>query len=270
MKIAFVGGGNMARSLIGGLIETGHAASSIWVSDPLDDTLQKLAADYQLNTSSSNHAVVSAADVVLLSVKPQQLEEVVRALGAELAGKLCISIAAGPRCDDIQRWAGTELSLVRCMPNTPALVQQGATALYAGPTVSTAERDIAESVLAAVGITAWLDSESQMDAITALSGSGPAYFFLLVEEMIRAGIELGLPEEVARRFAAQTANGAAQMVAGSDVAPAILRQNVTSPGGTTAAALESFAQDDFGAVVNRALQAANDRSRQLGDLLGGQ
>ncbi len=270
MNIAFIGGGNMARSLIGGL--TAGAQARIAVADPLSDITDKLVSDFGVVAAASNEDAVAQSDVIVLAVKPQQMCAVLEPLKGHFNEKLLISVAAGVRCDDMARWArgdnDNDVAMVRCMPNTPALLQCGATGLYANDRVNAEQRKTAEQVLAAAGAVAWVDSEEQLDAITALSGSGPAYFFLLLEAMEQAAVNLGLSKDIATQFAIQTAVGASRMASEGDVPPAQLRRNVTSPAGTTEAALNSFEGDDFVAIVERAMRAANDRATELGKELG--
>jgi pyrroline-5-carboxylate reductase len=268
--LSFIGGGNMARSLIGGLIADGWPAERIRVTDTNPDTLSRLAERFGVSTGSDNVAAAAAAGVVLLAVKPQVMHAVASQIHAAVQAHrpLVISIAAGIRSADLDRWLGGNTSIVRCMPNTPALVQSGATALFANAQVGAAQRDLAESILRAVGLTLWLDDEQLMDAVTALSGSGPAYCFLIMEALQAAGMQLGLPEQTARLLALQTAFGAAKMALESDEDAATLRQRVTSPGGTTERALQVFEQGDLRGLIARALTAARDRSRELADQLG--
>ncbi len=279
MKIAFIGCGNMAQSLIGGLIANGTSGSDILVADPQTDSTTAAAEKWNVTVASSNRDAVTAATAVVLAVKPQQMKSVLSDITDALDNQLLISIAAGVLTSDMLNWAnGAEknIAIVRCMPNTPALIQQGATGLYADDTVTASQRKIAEDILQAAGQTAWVKEESQLDAITALSGSGPAYFFLMIEAMTDAAKELGLQHDLAVSFATQTALGAAQMVAQSahqsdgngNIDAARLRKNVTSPAGTTEAALNSFDKDQFRAVVLRAMQAANHRAFELGRELG--
>ncbi len=269
IHIGFIGGGNMARSLIGGLLADGYAPERLHVADPNADATAALASQFGIQISQDNQSLLNDCEVVLLAVKPQTLKQVCTALdtGAH-AGTLFISIAAGIRSGDIDRWLGGGRALVRTMPNTPALVQSGATALYATPRVSPAQRDRAESILRAVGLTLWLDDEAQMDAVTALSGSGPAYFFLVMEAMERAGHELGLSSEAARLLTLQTALGAAKMALESDDSAAELRRRVTSPGGTTERAVQCLQAGGLETLFTDALRAARDRAVALADELG--
>jgi pyrroline-5-carboxylate reductase len=268
--LAFIGGGNMARSLIGGLVNNGFAAQSIHVADTSTESLEQLSARYPVQTFTDNAAAIANADVVILAVKPQQLQQVCRELAPHWQQqKLLISIAAGIRLDDITRWIGhSEAAVVRAMPNTPSLVRAGATALCANAHVSHAQHELAESILRAVGLALWVKHEQQMDAVTALSGSGPAYFFLVMEAMQTAGMDLGLPEETARLLALETAFGAAKMALESDESACVLRQRVTSPGGTTERALDVFENEDLRGSFNKALSAAAARAAELADQLG--
>lgn len=268
--ISFIGGGNMCSSLVGGLIADGYAPERIRVSDPGEETLASLRARFGVHTTHDNREAAAGAGVVVLAVKPQVLPKV----AAELApvvrehGTLVVSIAAGIRTTDLQRWLGAGVALVRTMPNTPALVKSGATALFATAAVTAAQRDQAESVLRAVGLTLWLENEEQMDAVTALSGSGPAYFFLVMEAMQSAAQAIGLPERTARLLTLQTAFGAAKMALESDEEPSLLRQRVTSPGGTTERALNVLEEGNLRGLFRDALTAARDRSRELAAILG--
>ena len=273
-KTGFIGSGNMAYSLIGGLTSTGVAGQNIWVSDPDSDKLAQMAEHFSVNTCSSNSELAQTAEVVILAVKPQQLAQVC----AEISTTVCqtkpliISIAAGVLSSDIERWlnpAGdTPLAVVRCMPNTPALVQSGATALFANAQVDDDQKTLAESILRAAGLTLWLDSESDMDAVTALSGSGPAYFFLVIEAMEKAGVQLGLDENTAHLLAVQTAFGASKMALESDDSAETLRRKVTSPGGTTEKAIGILQDGQLEALFARALEGARDRSAELAKILG--
>lgn len=269
--IAFIGGGNMARSLISGLIADGYDADRIWVTDPAEAKLAELHGRFSVRTTASNIEAAGAADVVALAVKPQTLKGVAETLATtvQAAKPLIISIAAGVRERDIQRWLGGGLAIVRTMPNTPALVQGGATALYANPAVSEEQRDLAESILRAVGLTVWVNDEALMDTVTALSGSGPAYFFLVMEALEKAAVQLGLPRDTARLLTLQTAFGAAKMALESAEDAATLRARVTSPGGTTEQALAVLERNRIREILEEALRAAHARSRELATLLGG-
>lgn len=268
--IAFIGGGNMARSLIGGLIADGVSPQRVRVSDVNAPQLEQLRAQFGVHTFTDNALAAQGAQVVLLAVKPQVARVVCLELGAALGAQrpLIISIVAGLREADLQRWLGFDAAIVRTMPNTPALVQSGATALHANRHVNAKQRALAESILRAVGLTLWVDAEEHMDAVTALSGSGPAYFFLVMELMERAGMTLGLPQETARLLTLQTAFGAAKMALESSEDAGTLRRRVTSPGGTTEQALKVFGERGLDQIFNDALAAAQRRSNELAEQLG--
>lgn len=270
MTIGFIGGGNMARSLIGGLLADGMEPQRISVADPNRECLQALREHFSVETSESGDAIARVADVLVLAVKPQVLKQVAQALATTIQTRrpLVISIAAGVREANLRQWLGGNPAIVRAMPNTPALVQTGATALFANPHVSEYQRELAESILRAVGIALWLDDEEQMDAVTALSGSGPAYFFLVMEVLEAMGAELGLPPKTARLLTLQTALGAAKMALESEEDVAELRQRVTSPGGTTEQALKVLEQGGVRRLFQSALQAAHSRSIEIARLLG--
>lgn len=265
-KITFIGGGNMARSLIGGMVANGLSASDITVAEPVAALRAQLAADFGIQVTDNNTEAVAYADCLLVAVKPQVLKEILTPLAEHLrrTRPLIISIAAGITEPLLNAWSGGEQAIVRCMPNTPALVQEGATALFANSHVSAEQKNLAEHILSAVGLTLWVAQESQLDAVTAVSGSGPAYFFAFMEAMQAAGEKLGLSAEQAKQLTIQTALGAARMAAESGDAPSLLREKVTSKGGTTFAALQSFAANDLNGVVDTALRAAHARSVELG------
>ena len=255
----------MASSLINGLIASGHAPEQIWVSDINPDTLDALKKQLNVNTSANNDDVINAADVVVLAVKPQTLGAVAQSAAALIQQKqsLVVSIAAGINQNSLSRWLGADTAIVRCMPNTPALVLTGATALHANDKVTAEQCDLAENILRAVGIALWVDDEAELDAVTAVSGSGPAYYFLLMEAMEKAALELGLSQETARLLVQQTALGAAKIALESAESPEQLRRRVTSPGGTTQQAIETFEQGGFTELVAKALHAARDRSIEM-------
>ncbi len=265
--IAFVGGGNMAASIIGGLIAAGTDPDRIRVSDPVADAHTRLRALGAVRCTTDSAVAVADADTIVLAVKPQIMEQALAPISSDISARrpLVISIAAGIPVAALQRWLGGATPIVRCMPNTPALIRQGAAALYASETVSDGQRGVAEAILQAAGIALWVEDEAQLDAVTALSGSGPAYYFYLMEVMTRVGIELGLSESQARELTLQTARGAAEMACTSDVDVAELRRRVTSPGGTTEAALAAMQRADFEGVLRGALTAARDRSLSLAD-----
>ena len=264
-KIGFIGGGNMASSLISGLIASGHAPEQIWVSDINSDTLAALKKQLHVHTSVNNDDIINAVDVVVLAVKPQSLSAVAQSAATLIQQKksLVVSIAAGINQNSLSRWLGADTAIVRCMPNTPALVLTSATALHANNKVTDEQRDLAENILRAVGIALWVDDEAELDAVTAVSGSGPAYYFLLMEAMEKAALELGLSEETARLLVQQTALGAAKIALESAESPEQLRRRVTSPGGTTQQAIETFERGGFTELVSKALHAARDRSIEM-------
>jgi pyrroline-5-carboxylate reductase len=270
MRIAFVGGGNMAGAMIGGLQSRGVPPASITVADPVATQLARLAERFGVRTTHDNAAAAAEADVVVLAVKPQEMRDVTTSLSRALARgdsrrRLFISIAAGTRVAKLAAWLGAVTPIVRAMPNRPALIGSGVSALYAGPGVTAAERETAEKLLASCGVTVWVETEKQLDAVTAVSGSGPAYFFLLIEALEAAAIEQGLPAGTARRLAVATADGAGRMAAAGPESPAELRAQVTSKGGTTAAALDVFESEGLRAMVSRAVAAATQRSAELAE-----
>ena len=297
ISIAFIGGGNMARSLIGGLIASGSDPTHLWVAEPDVGQRELLRGRFGVHTSADNREIAAQGQVMVLAVKPQVLRPVAKELAETISARqpLVISIAAGVREPDIRRWLGGAAAIVRAMPNTPALVGSGATALFANDQVSASQRQTAESILRAVGLVVWVAAEGLLDAVTALSGSGPAYFFLLMETLEKIGVRLGLDAEVARLLTIQTAFGAAKMALESPDNAAALRARVTSPGGTTERAISVFQDeqldvliakslnaslailetptllaDELDDLVAKALEAARHRSVELGDLLGGQ
>jgi len=269
-KIGFIGGGNMATSLIGGLIADGVPANTLWVSDPDTDKLQQLAKRFAVNTCSDNNELVAQINTLVLAVKPQVLKSIVCALKetAKKTNPLIISIAAGIRESALSNWLDYSAPIVRTMPNTPALVQSGATVLVANNQVSRTQRDQAESLMRAVGIAIWIEDETMMDAVTALSGSGPAYLFLVMELMEKAGHKLGLPQDIARLLTIQTAFGAAKMALESTEELHTLRKYVTSPGGTTEQAIQVFQQGNMQQLFEDALGAAQKKSVELAQQLG--
>ncbi|NNG74738.1 pyrroline-5-carboxylate reductase [Acinetobacter sp. ANC 4277] len=260
-NICFIGGGNMAQALIGGLISRGLPATRITVSDPVEK-VRLLLEEKDVHVTDDNIAAIRDADIVLFAVKPQVLASVLKPLKGLFDGKLVMSIVAGAEIATIANLLDTD-RIVRVMPNTPALVQTGAHGLYATDAVDAKDRELASQVLAATGLTLWVNSEAQIDAVTAVSGSGPAYFFYMMESMIRAGKNLGLDEKVATALTLQTALGAAQMAITSANTPAELRKNVTSPNGTTQAALEVFDRAQISQNIQAALAAAQKRSQEL-------
>lgn len=263
--IAFIGGGNMARSLIAGLRGRGHPGARIRVADPDAGARQALARDFGVEAGDDASAVLAGAALVLLAVKPQVMAGVCTLIAPALRepAPLFVSIAAGIRSDQVDAWLGGGRAVVRAMPNTPALLGEGATGLYANGRCTAAQRILAEAVMASVGVTAWIADEALMDVVTAVSGSGPAYFFRLIEALESAAIGQGLPAGVARALVVQTALGAGRMAASGDEDPATLRRRVTSPGGTTAAAMAELDGQDFDALVDAAVAAAVRRGIEL-------
>ncbi len=269
-KIGFIGGGNMTASLIGGLIADGTTPSQIRVAEPDAERGEALQQQCGIQLVTDNAALVAESDVVVLAVKPQVLREVCEQIAAAVQQRrpLILSVAAGIRIGDIDRWLGEGNAIVRTMPNTPALVQSGATGLYANALVSEAQHEIAERIMRAVGLTQWLENETMMDAVTALSGSGPAYFFLVIEALQQAGCKLGLSEESSRLLALQTAFGAAKMALESNDPAEELRRRVTSPGGTTERAIGILEEGDLRGLFEKALTGARDRAQELAEELG--
>ncbi len=267
--LAFIGAGNMARAIMGGLLANGYPAAQIWASEPDLSKLTDLA-EQGLQITSDNNVAVAAADAVILAVKPQVMKQVVTPMADAVQAKqpLIISVAAGISAESLVSWLGGDVALVRCMPNTPALVQQGASGLFANAQVSAQQRSQAEQVMQATGIALWVNSEAELDAVTAVSGSGPAYYFLVMEAMIDAGMKLGLSEDVATQLTLQTAQGAATMAAASEFSAAELRRRVTSPNGTTERAINSYEDAGLRQIFMDGMQACSDRSEELGRELG--
>ena len=267
--LCFIGGGNMARSLIGGLLARGLAPRNIAVADPVAAQLDALRNQFGVRVASDNAVAAQGADVVILAVKPQEMRRVVTELAPTFAGSapLIISVAAGIRASDIRSWSGG-MPVVRCMPNRPALQGCGMTGLFATADVSEARRALVVELLSAVGATLWVDHEAQMDAVTAISGSGPAYFFLLIEMLEETGVKLGLSPEVSHKLAVETAYGSGLMAREASESAATLRQQVTSKGGTTAAALEHLEANNVRAIFAAAVTAAARRSTELADEFG--
>jgi pyrroline-5-carboxylate reductase len=271
VSIAFLGGGNMARALIGGLLKRGVMPAQIVVGEPQAEARHSLEGDFGVHSTPDNGAAIAGAQVIVLAVKPQEAAVVLRALAPRLDASgqpLLLSVAAGLRAGDLWRWCEGRVAVVRAMPNRPALLGAGATGLYAGAEVGPEQRELAQQLLAATGEVVWVASEDQLDAVTALSGSGPAYFFLLAELMAEAAVREGLEPAAARKLAAQTLHGAGRMCAEGDVDLARLRSEETSKGGTTWAALEVFRGARFDELVGRAIAAAAARSRELAQQLG--
>ena len=268
-NIGFIGGGNMAESLIGGLLASGHKASLINISEPDENRRDILQQKYGISCLESNIELVERSDLLLFAVKPQMLQQIALPLRQAVQSRqsIILSIAAGVRSADLEKWLGGGLAIVRVMPNTPALVRAGASGLYANHLVSDQQKNLAESVMRSVGLVVWLDNESQMDIVTALSGSGPAYIFRVIEAMENAATRSGLARETSRLLAIETVLGAAKLAVESDDSPAELRQKVTSPGGTTEQGLKQLEQGDIEKMFQNAINAAIDRSQQMGDEL---
>ncbi len=268
-NIGFIGAGNMASSLISGLLKQGVAVDNLWAADIDCDKLSQLTSSTGIRSATSSE-IAASADIILLAVKPQVMKQVCLALQDDFAGHSCllISIAAGISIPHLQAWlvgsaANKNCAIVRCMPNTPALVGEGATALFASPEVNAEQRGLAEQILSAVGLSVWVEKEADIDIVTALSGSGPAYFFLLMEAMQVAAAEMGLDKTIAKKLTYQTALGAANLVMASSEDTGELRRKVTSPGGTTEQAITTFESGDFRGLVRKALFAAQTRSVEL-------
>jgi pyrroline-5-carboxylate reductase (EC 1.5.1.2) len=264
-NIAFIGGGNMARSLIGGLIARGASASSIRVAEPVEVLRESLARDFGVPVFATAAEAATDADLWMLAVKPQVMRMVCEGLSAAAQAHrpLVVSIAAGITAAQMQRWLGGDSAVIRAMPNTPALLGAGATGMFASAQVDAAGRARAEDLLSSVGKTVWIDDEAKMDVVTAVSGSGPAYVFLLAEAMEAAAKVEGLADDAARTLVLQTLLGAARMLTESDEAPEELRKRVTSPNGTTQAAIETFQEGGFEKLVGKAIRAASERGREL-------
>lgn len=268
--LGFIGAGNLATSIIGGLIATGFEPQRIIASNIDKDQLVLLKQNYAINTADDNQAVVAQADVIVISVKPQVMKEVTLGLQQAIVKKrpLIISVAAGIRLTSLSDTFGSEIAMVRAMPNTAALVGASATALFANSNASARDKEIAESIFRAIGTVVWVEAEQQLDVVTALSGSGPAYFFKFMEAMVLAGQRLGLSEQQAKILTLETAFGAAKMALSSDQSLQQLRTQVTSPGGTTAAALAILDKHHFDALVDEALTAACQRAAELAEMFG--
>jgi pyrroline-5-carboxylate reductase len=269
-RIGFLGGGNMARALIGGLLGRGASAAQLTVGEPAAAAREQLARDFKVEVSADNRTAIADCALIILAVKPQEAGNVVRELHAQLqkTRPVLLSIAAGIQIASLRAWAGPDVPIIRTMPNRPALIGAGVSGMYAGPGVSAEQRCLAERTMQAAGRAVWVPRESDLDVVTALSGSGPAYFFLLAELMMQAAIGQGLEADAARQLAVGTLHGAGALAGASDGDLARLRREVTSKGGTTAAALDVFAATDLTGIVDRAMQAATDRSRELAAQFG--
>jgi pyrroline-5-carboxylate reductase len=268
VNITFIGGGNMAAALIGGLIGKGHAPAGIRAVELQPEARARLAAQFGVVCVDTVTAAEPLGEVVVLAVKPQQMRAAAQTLKPRLARELVITIAAGIRLIDLSRWLGGYAALVRCMPNTPALIGAGISGLYASAAVGAQQRVLADSILGAVGTTLWVPEESQLDPVTAISGSGPAYVFYFIEALQQAAQEMGFSAEDARKLAVETFVGTAKLAAQSPEKVALLRERVTSKGGTTERALASMDADGVKSLIVRALHAANQRAHELGEQLG--
>ncbi len=270
--IAFIGAGNMAAALIKGLVEDGYPADSIIASDPDHQRTDFIKECCAIRTSDNNRAAVLEADVVVLAVKPQALPQIARDIAESVSSSkpLIISIAAGIQTKHLAEWLGEDTAIIRTMPNTPAMLQTGTTGLYANPNANEDQRNLAESIMRAVGLTLWVDEETMMDSVTAISGSGPAYFFLVMELMIKAAEKMGMEHDSAKLLTLHTALGAARMALENPDDPSVLREKVTSPGGTTAAALAVFHEKGLDQIIEDALIAARDRSIELSSQVNGE
>lgn len=269
-RIAFIGGGNMAQALMIGLQQRAFAMQNITVIDPDTAKHEHLQATLGVNTSASLTTASLAVDVVVLAVKPQQLHTVAQALAPLLQSQLVVSVAAGIRTADLSRWLNGYTTIIRTMPNTPAQIQSGITGAYALPAVTQAQREIADAMLQAAGEVVWLADEDQLDAVTAISGSGPAYVFLMIEALAAAGVSLGLSEAQSLQLSLATFKGASLLAAGSSTSVATLREQVTSKGGTTEQGLLSMRQHNIHGMMQHAAEQAARRAKELGDQLGAQ
>jgi pyrroline-5-carboxylate reductase len=263
-KIAFIGAGNMAQAIIGGLLAQGYPQENISAAGPGTETLEKVTKQFAIAASTDNNLTAACADVIVLAVKPQVMKEVATALKKSLShNPLIISLAAGISTQSLANWLGEEKSIVRCMPNTPAQLRFGASGLFANANVSSEQKQLADTILSAVGIAEWVVQEEQLNTVTAVSGSGPAYFFLFMESMIAAAVKQGLSRELATKLTLQTALGAAHLAQQSHLDLVELRRKVTSPKGTTEQAILSFEQDKIREIVEHAMQACNHRAQEL-------
>lgn len=268
--IAFIGAGNMASSIIGGLINDGWPTCQLIATARTEETLSNIHRMFSIETTIDNHQAADKADVIMLCVKPQAMKEILTDLSPSIKpNALVISIAAGVTMECLQKWGGEHLSMVRSMPNTPSLLRCGASGLYANDNVSTDHKTLTDYIFNAIGIAKWVDQESLIDAVIAVSGSGPAYYFLLMEIMEQVGSNLGLDAETSQQLTLQTALGAARMAMESDVDVAELRRRITSPNGTTEQAIKTFQEQGFPELVEKAMNAAVIRSIELAELLKG-
>lgn len=268
MRITFIGGGNLATALIGGLTGKAGSTAAISVIEPLAAQREMLQARFGARCFAAPEPAAFEADVIVMAVKPQQMREAAQACAEWVSNQLVISVAAGIRIPDLERWLGGRPRIIRAMPNTPALIGMGASGLYASSAASEVDRATADSILRSVGQTVWVQDESLIDAVTAVSGSGPAYVFRFIEAIEQAGIKLGLSPADARALTIATFRGAAELAARSDEPPSVLRERVTSRGGTTAAGLSVMDQGDLNGLLERAVNAACRRGAEMGDEFG--
>lgn len=267
-NIAFIGAGNMAQAILKGMLSAGYPKDKICASGRTESKLDALSAETGIQTSTNNLLLCQQADVIVLGVKPAMMGDLVKSIASVIdpAKHLIVSVAAGILADSIETWLAKPVPIVRCMPNTPSLVGQGAAGLFATSGVSEQEKQLASTIMQSVGMAIWVEQEAQIDAVTAVSGSGPAYYFLMMEAMIEGAMQLGLSKEVAKQLVLQTAAGAAQMAQQSDKSPAELRVAVTSPKGTTEQALNTFEQGNFTELCSKAMASAAHRSEELAQL----
>lgn len=266
-NICFIGAGNMAQAIMGGLIKSGTPRSAIWATARSDAKRRQLENDFKVNVTDNNIAAVEACRIIVLAVKPQMMFGVCEQIAPFIKGKLVISVAAGITCEALGKWLGQTTAIIRCMPNTPSLIGQGASGLYANPHVNTLQKQAAQAILEATGKILWVNDEDLMHAVTATSGSGPAYFFLFLEAMTEAAIAQGLDASTAKTLALQTAIGAAHLAEQSNEDLASLRKKVTSPGGTTEQAILSFEQNKLRETVKQAMEACANRSKAMAEEL---
>ncbi|CAC9623160.1 Pyrroline-5-carboxylate reductase (EC 1.5.1.2) [uncultured Gammaproteobacteria bacterium] len=267
--IGFIGAGNMAYALISGLLKNGFLAKNIKLSDKDEVLLSQRQAEFGIEIFTDNTQLTAQCEIIVLAVKPQILSNICKEIQAHIGHKpLIVSIAAGVKSNDINRWLGGTAPIIRTMPNTPALLGNGATGIVANKMVNKQQKELAEQILNAVGQCFWVVNEDMLDAVTALSGSGPAYFFLMIESMSNAGVALGLDKEMAEKLSIQTALGASMMASQNQESAHELRNKVTSKNGTTQAAIESFQDQNFETIVSHAMRAAFDRAREMGFELG--
>lgn len=266
-NICFIGAGNMAQSIIGGLIKSGSNKNTIWATARSEEKRNALERSFGVNVTDNNVKAVEACRIVILSVKPQMMFGVCEQIAPYIKGKLIISVAAGITCESLEKWLNPNTAIVRCMPNTPSLIGQGACGLYANKNTNTLQKQAAQAIMEATGKTLWVNDESLMHAVTAVSGSGPAYFFLFLEAMTNAAVEQGLDKATAQSLAIQTAKGAALLAAQSKDDLETLRKQVTSPGGTTEQAILSFEQSNIRTTITNAMKACASRSKAISEEL---